>query len=73
MSFGPPGAAYGMEYTPESEVMVGRPVSRTQRVSSGVMKRACTLIKASRTLLPNETPSDVFDKPPGGVLYSRDG
>jgi len=35
-SFGPPGTAYGMEGAWEA-LIVGRPVSRTQRVSSGVM------------------------------------
>ena len=53
--------------------VLGLPVSRTQRVSSGVMKRACTLMKVSVELLPNGMPLSEVDRPPGGVFSARLG
>ena len=71
-SFGPPGDAYGMVSISVSLVL-GLPVSRTQRVSSGVTKRAWTLMKVSVELLPNGMPLSDVDKPPGGEFIARLG
>ena len=71
-SFGPPGDAYGMVSISVSLVL-GLPVSRTQRVSSGVMKRAWTLMKVFEELLPNGIPLSEADRPPGGVFKARLG
>lgn len=53
--------------------VLGLPVSRTQRVSSGVTKRAWTLMKVSVELLPNGMPLIEVDRPAGGVFNSRLG
>ena len=71
-SFGPPGEAYGMVSIFVSLVL-GLPVSRTQSVSSGVMKRAWTLIKVSVELLPKGMPLSEVNRPPGGVFSARFG
>lgn len=71
-SFGPPGEAYGMVSISVSFVL-GLPVSRTQRVSSGVTKSAWTLIKVSVELLPNGMPLSEVERPPGGVFKARFG
>ena len=72
MSFGPPGTAYGIVGAVDS-FMVGRPVSRTHSVSSGVTYRAWTLMKVVWLLLPNEIPLMLVDRPPEGVLRARFG
>ena len=46
----------------------GLPVSRTQKVSPGVTKRAWALMKVSVELLPNWIPLSGIDRPPGGVF-----
>jgi hypothetical protein len=51
-SFRPPGTAYGILGACDS-LMAGRPVSRTQSVSSGVIYRACTEMKVLGSLPPN--------------------
>lgn len=71
-SFGPPGEAYGMVSISVSFVL-GLPVSRTHRVSSGVTKRAWTLMKLSVELLPNGMPLSEVESPPGGVFNARFG
>ena len=71
-SFGPPGEAYGMVSISVSFVL-GLPVSRTHSVSSGVTKRAWTLMKVSVELLPKGMPLSEVDKPPGGVFIARSG
>lgn len=73
-SFGPPGDAYGMVSISVS-LMLGLPVSRTQRVSSGVMNKAWTLMKVSVELLPNGMPLSDVDRPPGagGEFIARLG
>ena len=53
--------------------VLGLPVSRTQRVSSGVTKRAWTLMKVSVELLPNAMPFIEVDRPLGGVFNARLG
>ena len=54
-SFGPPGEAYGMVSISVSFVL-GLPVSRTQRVSSGVTKRASAQISESALLFLGKSP-----------------
>ena len=54
-SFGPPGEAYGIVSISVSFVL-GLPVSRTHRVSSGVTNKAWTEMNVSVELLPNGMP-----------------
>lgn len=54
-------------------LVLGLPVSRTQRVSSGVTKRAWTLMKVSVELLPNGMPLSEVERPPGDVFNARLG
>jgi len=59
--------------TPIALMIVGRPVSSTHSVSGlvmvlGVMKRACTLIKAVRLALPNSMPLNVVFSAETGKL-----
>ena len=54
-------------------LVLGLPVSRTHRVSSGVTNRAWTLMKVSVELLPNGMPLSEVERPPRGVFNARLG
>ncbi len=71
-SFGPPGEAYGIVSISVSFVL-GLPVSRTHRVSSGVTNKAWTEMNVSVELLPNGMPLSEVERPPGGVFIAKLG
>ena len=54
-------------------LVLGRPVSSTHRVSSGVTNRAWTLINIVLELLANGMQLIVVESPPGGVLIAKFG